>query len=322
MIEETLVERERTVDARGESKTDRDESGERGRRRTRSRDAVNDRGSSGLDAVKYYLKEIRKTPLLTFEQEQELAGRIARGDEEARARMIEANLRLVVAMGKRYINRGLPFADIIEEGNIGLMRAVEKFRADRGFKFSTYASWWIRQAIERAIANQVRIIRLPIHVAESVNAYTRSVRKLTQALGREPLLQEVAKTMGTGVERVRGISQVARETLSLDMHIGAMEEDSLKDIIEDTDSPSPLRQWDDRRRRKRIDAWLSGLSSGERNVIALRFGLNGAEPRTLDSIGRELGITRERVRQIEGSALAKLRNMVKAGAVTAEDMLA
>jgi RNA polymerase sigma factor (sigma-70 family) len=274
-----------------------------------------------LDIIKYYLKEIRKIPLLSREQEQDLARRIALGDEDARARMIEANLRLVVAMGKKYINRGLPFADIIEEGNIGLMRAVEKFQPEKGFKFSTYASWWIKQAIERAISNQVRIIRLPIHVAESVNAYTRALRKLTQTLRREPLVQEIAEALGASVEKVRGIAQIVRETLSLDTQIGADEEDTLQDVLEDTQSPSPLRRWDDMRRQQQIDEWLATLAPSERNVIELRFGLNGADPKTLDSIGKVLGITRERVRQIESIALAKLRTFVSANHIEAEAVL-
>src|SRR5512143_2336608 len=176
-------------------------------------------GQKGLDAIKYYLKEIRKTPLLTFEQEQDLAKKIEQGDQNARAKMIEANLRLVVAIGKKYINRGLPFSDIIEEGNLGLIRAVEKFQYQRGFKFSTYASWWIKQSIERAIVNQTRTIRLPVHIAEIVNSYMRATRQLTQKLGRDPSVEEIAKKMKVTVDKVRSISQVVRETYSLDMLI-------------------------------------------------------------------------------------------------------
>jgi RNA polymerase primary sigma factor/RNA polymerase nonessential primary-like sigma factor len=195
-------------------------------------------GSSqkGLDAIKYYLKEIRKTPLLTFDQEQALAKKIDQGDQEARAGMIEANLRLVVAIGKKYINRGLPFSDIIEEGNLGLIRAVEKFQYQRGFKFSTYASWWIKQSIERAIVNQTRTIRLPVHIAEIVNSYMRATRQLTQKLGRDPSIDEVAKKMKVTVDKVRSISQVVRETYSLDMLIGDQEEDTLKDVLQDVNA--------------------------------------------------------------------------------------
>lgn len=275
----------------------------------------------GLDAIKYYLKEIRKTPLLTFEEEQELAKRIAHGDEEARAKMIEANLRLVVAIGKKYINRGLPFSDIIEEGNLGLIRAVEKFQYQKGFKFSTYASWWIKQAIERAIVNQTRTIRLPVHIAEVVNAYMRASRQLTQTLGRDPTVEEIAKKMRISVEKARSISQVVRETYSLDMLIGDQEEDTLKDILEDNNALSPAAFSEDIRRREHIEEWLAQLSPSERRVIELRFGLIDGESKTLDSIGKEFGITRERVRQIETQALNKLRAITKRKKIDLEGML-
>jgi len=264
-----------------------------------------------LDVVKYYLKEIRKTPLLTFAQEQELGRRVAGGDREARARMIEANLRFVVAIGKKYINRGLPFSDIIEEGNLGLIRAVEKFQHERGFRFSTYASWWIKQSIERALVNQVRTIRLPVHVAESVSQYKRAVRRLTQELGREPVLEEIAETLGKSVDKMRGISQVVRETLSLDMLIGDQEEDTLKDVLHDDNRPSPSAHSDELQRRQQIDDWLTEVSENERKVLELRFGLADGDPKTLDFIGKRFGITRERVRQIETQALVKLRTLTK-----------
>lgn len=275
----------------------------------------------GLDAIKYYLKEIRRTPLLTFEQEQTLARRIAKGDQEARAKMIEANLRLVVAIGKKYINRGLQFSDIIEEGNLGLIRAVEKFQYERGFKFSTYASWWIKQSIERAIVNQTRTIRLPVHIAEIVNSYMRALRQLTQALGRDPTIEEIAQKMKVTVEKVRSISQVVRETYSLDMLIGDQEEDTLKDILQDNNSLSPATFSDEIRRREHIDEWLQQLSVSERKVIDLRFGLSDGEPKTLDSIGKEFGITRERVRQIETQALNKLRIITRRKKIDLEGML-
>jgi RNA polymerase sigma factor RpoS len=275
----------------------------------------------GLDAIKYYLKEIRKTPLLTFEQEQDLARRIEQGDQEARAKMIEANLRLVVAIGKKYINRGLQFSDIIEEGNLGLIRAVEKFQYERGFKFSTYASWWIKQSIERAIVNQTRTIRLPVHIAEIVNSYMRAMRQLTQTLGRDPSIEEIAKKMKVTVEKVKSISQVVRETYSLDMLIGDQEEDTLKDILQDTTSVSPAAVSDEIRRREHIDEWLQQLSVSERKVIELRFGLVDGEPKTLDSIGKEFGITRERVRQIETQALNKLRIITRRKKIDLEGML-
>ena len=276
---------------------------------------------SGLDAIKYYLKEIRKTPLLTFEQEQALAKRVAQGDPEARARMIEANLRLVVAIGKKYINRGLQFSDIIEEGNLGLIRAVEKFQYERGFKFSTYASWWIKQAIERAIVNQTRTIRLPVHIAEIVNSYMRVSRQLTQSLGREPAIEEIAKRMKVSVEKVRSISQVVRETYSLDMLIGDQEEDTLKDILQDTNALSPSSFSDEIRRREHIDDWLRQLSISEQKIIKMRFGLSDGESRTLDTIGKAFGITRERVRQIETQALKKLRAITDKKNIQLAEML-
>ncbi len=285
-------------------------------------DKTRQAGAASLDVLKMYLRDIRARPLLTFEEEQDLARRIEKGDEEARMTMIESNLRLVVSIGKRYINRGLPFSDIIEEGNIGLMRAVQKFNHRYGYKFSTYATWWIKQAIERAIASQVRIVRLPIHVGESLGRYTRTVRSLTQKFGREPSTQEIAKAMKTGVAKVRSLAQVARETLSLDNVIRLDIDEPVMALIEDVDSPSPSHPVEERRRRTRIDEWLSSLSTSERAIIGQRYGLNGEEPQTLSSIGSRLGVTRERVRQIESAALAKLRTEIAQSALTPEDMLA
>ncbi len=324
-----MSERERSVDDLmgaepygAENGEKEEESGGRNAGNAESSEGASDSGpQKGLDAIKYYLKEIRKTALLTFEQEQELAKRIAQGDQGARARMIEANLRLVVAIGKKYINRGLQFSDIIEEGNLGLIRAVEKFQYQRGFKFSTYASWWIKQAIERAIVNQTRTIRLPVHIAEIVNSYLRATSQLTQSLGRDPQIEEIAKKMKVTVEKVRSISQVVRETYSLDMLIGDQEEDTLKDILQDNNAVSPASISDEIRRREHIDEWLLQLSVSERKVIEMRFGLVDGEPKTLDSIGKEFGITRERVRQIETQALNKLRAITKRKKIDLEEML-
>ncbi|MFA5073637.1 MAG: sigma-70 family RNA polymerase sigma factor [Nitrospirota bacterium] len=277
--------------------------------------------SKGLDAVKYYLKDIRSMPLLTFAEEQMLGKKIAEGDQEARTAMIEANLRLVVAIGKKYINRGLPFGDILEEGNLGLIRAVEKFQYQRGLKFSTYAVWWIRQSIERAIVNQAKIIRLPVHVAGRVHAYSATVRHLTQDLGREPNIEEIAEKMKMSVEKVRNLSQVLRETYSLDMLIGDHEEDTLQSVIEDENALPPSVASDDIRRRRHIDDWLGQLREIERKVIELRFGLDGENPRTLDSIGKALSITRERVRQIQEQALRKLREITRTRTISFEEML-
>jgi len=274
-----------------------------------------------LDTVKLYLQDIRKTPLLTFVEEQALAKRVQEGDQEARGKMIQSNLRLVVSIGKRYINRGLPFSDIIEEGNLGLIRAVEKFQYERGFRFSTYASWWIRQSIERAIANQVRIIRLPVHVAELANAYSRTIRKLTQELGREPFNEEVAKKMKISINRVRALSQVTRETYSLDMLISGEGEETLKDVLSDENTPEPSATSDERLRRQYLGEWVSGLPATERSVIEMRYGLNHTAQRTLDSIGRQFGITRERVRQIENQAIRKLRNYTRSKNIELSDMM-
>ena len=283
--------------------------------------AHNEAPDKGLDIIKFYFKEIRKLPLLNFEQEQALAKRVVAGDEEARARMIEANLRLVVAIGKKYINRGLPFSDILEEGNLGLIRAVEKFDYKRGFKFSTYASWWIRQSIERGIANHVRIIRLPVHVAEIANAYVRSVRKLTQELGREPAAEEVAKRMKVSVQRVRALAQMSRDTYSLDMLISDEGDDTLKDVLRDTNTPSPAAAVNEQGRRKYLNECIAELPDTERNVLRMRYGLSSETPRTLDSIGKQFGITRERVRQIEKQAIGKLRNLTRNRDMELVDML-
>ncbi len=267
--------------------------------------------SAGPNSIALYLKEISKTPRLTFDEEQELGKRIAEGDQEARAKMIESNLKLVVAIGKHYMHRGLQLEDIIEEGNLGLIRAVEKFEYQRGFKFSTYASWWIRQAIERAILNQTKIIRLPVHIAEFVRSYTHAFRNLSQELGREPRAEEIAVKMSTDTDKVRNISRVVREPLSLDTPIGDQAGDTLSEILADENACSPERLSDDMSRRKHIDAWLSRLPAGERDVIEMRFGLKSEDPMTLDRIGKKYGITRERVRQIENQAIKRLRCIIR-----------
>lgn len=285
---------------------------------TSRRDAAS---PSGPDVIMYYLRDIRKTRLLTFEEEQKLAKRVGQGDEEARARMIEANLRLVIVIGKRYINRGLPFPDIIEEGNFGLIRAVDKFQYQRGFRFSTYAWWWIKQSIERAIVNQVRIIRLPVHVSEIVNKYTRTMKKLTHQLGREPDTEEIAAKMKISADKVRAVSQVVRDVYSLETPISDQEGDTLKDVLSDDNEPSPLNSYDDGRRQKHINEWLSQLPGKERKVIELRYGLNCKGPRTLVHIGKQFGLTRERIRQIESEAIKKLKNLMKSRNVVLNDLL-
>ena len=275
-----------------------------------------------MDAIKSYLKEIRKSVLLTFEQEQDLGKRIQeQGDEDARQQMIESNLRLVVSMGKRYINRGLPFSDIIEEGNIGLIRAVEKFDYKRGFKFSTYASWWIRQAIERAIINQSKMIRLPVHVVEKLNHYMAISEQLMQEMNHVPTAKEVARRMKVKEDEILEIQQLIRKTYSLDSPIGGREDTSLKDVIEDTSQIPPSIMAIGIRNREEIEKWLATLKENERKVVTLRFGLAGEMSHTLEEIGNVFGLTRERVRQIEHSAITKLRAIIHEKTIKPEEIL-
>jgi RNA polymerase sigma factor RpoS len=266
--------------------------------------------SKSLDTIKIYLREISAIPLLTPEEEIALAKKVAKNDAAARRKMIESNLRLVVSIAKRYLNRGLPFLDLIEEGNIGLIKAVERFQYKKGFKFSTYASWWIRQAIERSIVNQTRTIRLPIHVDEKINRFVRVLREQIQTKGREPTMDEMAEVMDTTVEKVKEVMQVVRSTQSLDMPIGEKQENSLKDVIEDTSILSPDDIVEGIKRHEMIAAWLEKLTENEKNVVILRFGLEDGDPKTLEKIGEEFGVTRERIRQIESSALKKLRYII------------
>jgi RNA polymerase nonessential primary-like sigma factor len=276
---------------------------------------------TNLDPVRLYLKEIRKAPLLTFAAEQNLAKRVQKGDQEARGKMIQSNLRLVVSIGKHYINRGLSFSDIIEEGNIGLIRAVEKFEYQRGFRFSTYACWWIKQSIERAIANQAAIIRLPVHIAELTYAYSRTGRKLTQQLGRDPSSEEVAKKMRISVDRVRALSQVTRETCSLDTFIDSEGEDTLKEMIRDDNASSPSSSSETYLQNRHLFEWLAELPPVERSVIEMRYGLSKRTPITLKSIGKQFGITRERVRQIERQAITRLRSFVLSKNIYLNDIM-
>ena len=273
------------------------------------------------DIMQQYFKEIRKTPLLSFEEEQALAKRITKGDASARETMIEANLRLVVSIGKRYINRGLPFGDIIEEGNIGLMRAVEKFDYKRGLRFSTYATWWIRQAIERALTNQVKFIRLPIHVAEDVYRYTRVARKLSLELQREPYADEIARKMNVTEQKVRALAHVSREIYSLDALISNEGEDTLQEVVADDQTQSPDTSIDEMNRRRAITEWRSGLAEPERRIVEMRYGLHNDDPRTLNSIGKQLGLTRERVRQIEKQAIKRIRRFTEGANITLQEML-
>ncbi|MDH4229570.1 MAG: RNA polymerase sigma factor RpoD/SigA [Nitrospirota bacterium] len=283
-------------------------------------EAERDPGANS-DVVRSYLRDIRRSQLLTFEQEQELGRRIKEGDADARRQMIESNLRLVVSIGKRYVGRGLPFSDIIEEGNLGLMRAVEKFDHTKGFKLSTYASWWIRQSIERAIINQSKVIRLPVHVVERVNQYFRTVEGLLQEHGGDPTVEQVAAAMGKTVAEVEDIQGLLQNTYSLDSPVGDQEDTPLGDMIEDTRIAAPSSSAEGIIQRERIIRWLDVLKDKERQVIVFRFGLEGEEPKTLEQIGKIFGLTRERVRQIESSALAKLRALVAEQTLTAAEFL-
>lgn len=277
--------------------------------------------SRSLDTIKIYLKEISAIPLLTSEEEVKLAKKVWKKDPVARQKMIEANLRLVVSIAKRYMNRGLPFLDLIEEGNIGLIKAVERFQYQKGFKFSTYASWWIRQAIERSLINQTRTIRLPIHVDEKINRFVKVLREQVQAKGREPSMDEMASVMDTSVEKIKEVMQVVRSTQSLDMPIGEKQENSLKDVIEDTSILSPSDIVEGIKKHEMIASWLEKLTENEKNVVILRFGLEDGEPKTLEKIGEEFGVTRERIRQIESSAIKKLQYIISHEELIFDDIL-
>lgn len=260
------------------------------------------------DPVRMYLKEIGKIPLLTPEEEIELAKRMEKGDEEAKRRLTEANLRLVVSIAKRYVGRGMLFLDLIQEGNLGLIKAVEKFDYKKGYKFSTYATWWIRQAITRAIADQARTIRIPVHMVETINKLIRVSRQLVQELGREPTPEEIAKEMGISPEKVREIIKIAQEPVSLETPIGEEEDSHLGDFIEDQDAKAPAEEASHTLLREQLDEVLSTLTDREQKVLRLRFGLDDGRARTLEEVGCTFGVTRERIRQIEAKTLRKLRH--------------
>ena len=260
------------------------------------------------DPVRMYLKEIGRVPLLSAEDEIELAKRIENGDEEAKRRLAEANLRLVVSIAKRYVGRGMLFLDLIQEGNMGLIKAVEKFDYDKGFKFSTYATWWIRQAITRAIADQARTIRIPVHMVETINKLVRVSRQLLQELGREPTPEEIAKEMDLSVEKVREIMKIAQEPVSLETPIGEEDDSHLGDFIEDQEALAPSDAAAYELLKEQLEDVLDTLTEREENVLRLRFGLDDGRTRTLEEVGKVFGVTRERIRQIEAKALRKLRH--------------
>ena len=260
------------------------------------------------DPVRMYFKEIGKVPLLSAEEERELAIRIEQGDEEAKKKLCESNLRLVVSIARRYLNRGLSFLDLIQEGNLGLIKAVEKFDYTKGYKFSTYATWWIRQAITRSIADQARTIRIPVHMVETINKLIRISRQLLQEYGREPTSEEIAKEMGISVEKVREIKKISQDPVSLETPIGEEEDSHLGDFIPDEDIPSPVDAAAYSMLQKQLREVLDTLSEREKKVLILRFGLDDGRPRTLEEVGKEFNVTRERIRQIEAKALRKLRH--------------
>lgn len=260
------------------------------------------------DPVKMYLKDIGKVPLLQADEEIELARRMSEGDESAKHLLSEANLRLVVSIAKRYMGRGMHFLDLIQEGNLGLMKAVEKFDYQKGFKFSTYATWWIRQAITRAIADQARTIRIPVHMVETINKQIRVSRKLLQDLGREPTPAEIAAEMGVTEERVREIQKIAQDPVSLETPIGEEEDSHLSDFIEDERSTAPTDSVSQTMLKEQLVGVLDTLTPREEKVLRLRYGLEDGKPRTLEEVGKEFNVTRERIRQIEAKALRKLRH--------------
>ena len=265
-------------------------------------------GVSIEDPVRMYLKEIGKVPLLSAEEEIELAKRMELGDQEAKKRLAEANLRLVVSIAKRYVGRGMLFLDLIQEGNLGLIKAVEKFDYRKGYKFSTYATWWIRQAITRAIADQARTIRIPVHMVETINKLIRVSRQLLQELGREPTAEEIAAEMNMPVERVREILKISQEPVSLETPIGEEEDSHLGDFIQDDNVPVPADAAAFTLLKEQLEEVLGTLTEREQKVLTLRFGLEDGRARTLEEVGKEFNVTRERIRQIEAKALRKLRH--------------
>ena len=274
--------------------------------------ALEQEGISIDDPVRLYLKEIGKVPLLNNDREKLLAERMMEGDEEAKRELVEANLRLVVSIAKRYVGRGMYFLDLIQEGNLGLMKAVDKFDYTKGYKFSTYATWWIRQAITRAIADQARTIRIPVHMVETIHKVSRYSRQMLQELGREATAEEIGEKMGMSAEKVREIMKIAQDPVSLETPIGEEEDSHLGDFIPDDDTPSPAEATSTNILREELERQLHTLTPREEHVIKLRFGLYDGRTRTLEEVGKEFDITRERIRQIEAKALRKLRHPSRA----------
>lgn len=285
---------------------DKEQSDEDKSRRKREREV--DLLEISNDSVRMYLSEIGRVPLIDAKKEVELARRIRKGDASAKQQLAEANLRLVVSIAKKYIGRGLSFLDLIQEGNIGLFRAVEKFDPERGFKFSTYATWWIRQAITRAIADQARTIRIPVHMVETINKLTHTQRRLVQELGREPTVEELAVEMEMDIKKVRHIQKISQDIISLESPVGSEEDSKLGDFIEDEEAVNPFEATNRQLRKENVHAMLEFLTPRERKIIEMRFGLNDGIGHTLEEVGKEFGVTRERIRQIEAKVLQKMRD--------------
>jgi RNA polymerase nonessential primary-like sigma factor len=292
------------------------------KRQTRSRSEfdVDDTYDKTLDATQLYLNEIGFSPLLTAEEEVFFARKALRGEEAARKRMIESNLRLVVKISRRYVNRGLALLDLIEEGNLGLIRAVEKFDPERGFRFSTYATWWIRQTIERAIMNQTRTIRLPIHVVKELNVYLRAGRELSQKLDHEPTADEIATLLDKPLADVEKMLALNERVTSMDVPVGQSSDRAVVDTVPDQQVSDPVELLQDENLNSSLDKWLDELSDKQREVLARRFGLRGHETSTLEEVGREIGLTRERVRQIQVEALRRLRDILEKQGLNAESL--
>ncbi len=289
--------------------------------RTRTKSPSNKARSRDMDATRLYLKEIEHSPLLTADEEKHYTRLAQKGDEKARAKMIECNLRLVVKIARRYLNRGLTLLDLIEEGNLGLIHSVEKFDPERGFRFSTYATWWIRQTIERALMNQTRTIRLPIHVVKEMNVYLKAERRLQQKMDHEPTAEDIAAECEKPVADVKRLLGLRDRVSSVDVAMGPDGDRPLLDIIPDENNPDPAHKLQDDNIHKQINNWLMKLESKHREVVVRRFGLHGYERTTLEDVGKELGVTRERVRQIQMEALKKLRRILEGSGYTWESLL-
>ena len=275
------------------------------------KDAIDFVRYDDIQVERLYMRDLRKLPVITVEEEKMYASKVAQGDPEARRKMIEANLRLVVKIARRYVNQGLSLLDLIEEGNIGLIKAVEKFDLAKECRFSTYATWWIKQSIERSIANHSRTIRLPVHVSSRVNRISKIINASVEKTGREPSLEEISTESGYRIDFVRNLFTMAIKTYSLESYIDENSKLTLEEVIPNPDNEEPLSILEHTRRMEEVASWLDTLNSDERKVVMLRFGLDGDEPQTLESIGKTFGVTRERIRQIEQKALNKLRKIVK-----------